>query len=74
MSHSTVRATIIPEIARLICEAFNCREMEALDMFYSSATGECLGDDNTGLYGQSALFIFGLFKEEMDEKNKSAEQ
>ena len=39
--------------------------MEALDKFYTSATGESLADDETGLYGQSVLFIFGLFCEEL---------
>ena len=41
--------------------------MEALDKFYTSATGASLADDETGLYGQSVLFIFGLFCEETEE-------
>lgn len=70
MSHATVRATILPEIIRLICEKYSASEREALDMFYTSATGQNFADDETGLFGQSPLFIFGLFEEEMREKKK----
>jgi hypothetical protein len=36
----------------------------ALDMFYGSKIAESFADDETGLYGQSALYIFSLFEEE----------
>lgn len=55
----------MPEIVTLISEKYHISEMEALDKFYTSATGESLADDETGLYGQSVLFIFGLFCEEL---------
>lgn len=32
--------------------------------FYKSATAQNLADEENGLYGQSALFIFGQFLEE----------
>lgn len=68
MDHATTRATIIPEIVRLISEEYNISEKEALDKFYSSATGASYADDNTGLYGQSALYVFGLFREEYEQQ------
>lgn len=68
MSRATVRATILPEIVRLISEERKISEMEAMDMFYTSATGQSFADDETGLYGQSPLFIYGLFREEMRGK------
>jgi hypothetical protein len=37
-------------------------------MFYSSKTGESFSDDDTGLYGQSPLYIYGLFKEETKQE------
>ena len=40
--------------------------MKELDKFYTSATGASYADDKTGLYGQSALYVFGLFCEEQD--------
>jgi hypothetical protein len=42
-------------------------EDKALDMFYTSATAASLADNETGLYGQSALYLFSLFNEEMEE-------
>lgn len=65
MAHATVKATILPEIIRLICGSHKVTEKEAMDMFYSSATGASFADDDTGLYGQSALYIHGLFLEEV---------
>ncbi len=32
--------------------------------------GECYSDDETGLYGQSPLYVFNLFLQEMQTKNK----
>lgn len=64
MAHATVRATILPEIIKLICSNKNVSEKQALDMFYTSKTGESFADDDTGLYGQSPLYIYGLFEEE----------
>lgn len=64
MNHATTRATIVPEIVRLISEKYHMSETEALDAFYTSAAGASFADDETGLYGQSALFVFGLFCEE----------
>lgn len=63
--HATIRATLLPEIIRLIVEKYGWSEDEAMDRFFLSATGASFSDDETGLYGQSALFIFGLFVEEM---------
>ena len=65
MAHATVRATMLPEIIKLICKKHDWSEEYALDQFYNSATGASFADDETGLYGQSALFIYGLFEDEM---------
>lgn len=63
--HATIRATLLPEILRLIMERHHWSEEEAMDQFYRSSTGASFADDETGLYGQSALYIYGLFEEEM---------
>ena len=65
MPHGTIRATTLKTIIPLIMEHYNCGENAALKMFYESHTGKCFSDDSTGLYGQSALHIFSLFREEM---------
>ena len=64
MSHATVRATNIPVITKMISEKYNISEFDALDRFYSSKTGINYADDETGLYGQSALYIFSMFVNE----------
>jgi hypothetical protein len=64
MSHGTIRAATLKTIMQLIMERFNCGENEALKRFYESHIGECYADDDTGLYGQSALHVAGLFFDE----------
>jgi len=66
IEHNLVRATIIPEIVKIICHYYGIGEDEALKRFYESATGANLADEETGLYGQSALHIAGLFIVEQD--------
>jgi hypothetical protein len=66
--HHLIRATLIPEVVRLISSQFNISEEMALERFYRSATAENLADEENGLYGQSALFIFGQYLEEYEYK------
>ena len=72
-SHSAVRYLLLPGIVKMISEKYGMTEKDALDKFYTSATGASFGDDETGLYGQSALYIFGLFCEEWEDREKSQE-
>lgn len=62
--HSTVKALIIPEVIKMISDKYKISLEQAMDNFYSSKTCVALSDDNTGLYSQSALYIFGLFESE----------
>ena len=66
IEHNLVRATITPEIIRLISKYYKISENEALQRFYQSKTAENYADEETGLYGQSALHIVGLFIMEQD--------
>ena len=66
--HYLIRATIIPEVVRLISKHFGISEDKALANFYKSATAQNLADEENGLYGQSALFIFGQYLEETEGK------
>ena len=68
--HHLIRATIIPEIVRLIAKRFKISEDEALADFYKSATAQNLADEENGLYGQSAFFIFGQYLEKMEMKEQ----
>ena len=71
MPHGTIRAITLKTIIPLIMEHYNCTENEALKLFYESHIGACYCDDNTGLYGQSAMYVFSLFNEEMSEKKEA---
>ena len=64
MPHGTIRAATLKTIIPLIMEQFSCEENDALKMFYESHTGKCYANDDSGLYGQSALYVFSLFCEE----------
>jgi hypothetical protein len=64
MDHALVRATILPQIIEKIEEKYNVGENEALKMFYSSGVGRLFSQEDTGLYGQSPNYIYGLFEEE----------
>ena len=66
--HATIRAVLLPEVVRLIADEYGWTEDEAMDRFYGSATGASFSDDETGLYGQSPNYIFGLFEQEMSER------
>lgn len=69
MNHATTRAMILPVIVGLIMERFGLDEDAALQAFYTSATGASFADDDTGLYGQSPNYIFGLFLQEQKESH-----
>ena len=65
MTHGTIRAATLKSIIPLVMEQFNCDENAALKIFYESHTGKCYSDDDTGLYGQSALYVFSLLCDEL---------
>ena len=67
MPHGTIRAATLPAIISLIISQYNVDEDAAIKMFYESHIGACYSDDETGLYGQSALYVFSLFLEEQNE-------
>ena len=67
MSHGTIRAATLPAVINLIKDEYSVDENKALKMFYESHIGSCYSDDSSGLYGQSALYIFSLFREEQQE-------
>lgn len=55
----------VQEIIAFIVEDNKIEYDEALDLFYKSQTFEKLHDGNTGLYRESAAYIYELFKTEL---------
>lgn len=68
MGHHLIRATILPQIINNIVEKYKVDENKALHMFYTSHTGSLFSADDSGLYGQSPLYIFSIFEQEMKAK------
>ena len=64
--HNLIKATVIPDIDRIVSKYYDITEKEALKRYYQSKTAANYDDEETGLYGQSALFIAGLFIMEQD--------
>ena len=66
IEHCLVRATVIPQIVTILSRYYRTGLDETLRRFYESKTAANYADDETGLYGQSALFIAGMFIMEQD--------
>ena len=67
MPHGTIRAATLTTVIGLIADQYSVSDDEAMKLFYESHIGSCFSDDESGLYGQSALYIFSLFQEEQKE-------
>ena len=66
MKHDLSKMIHTVEVTKLILKEheYMLEPEAALDLFRASHTYECLMDDESGLYGQSALYVFSLFHEE----------
>ena len=70
MGRTLFNSTVIPDIVRLIAKEYSITENEALDRWYTSLTAKMLNDSECGLYGQSPLFIFSQYLDEMKTINE----
>ena len=68
MGHGTIRASTLQTVFKLIIEHYAVDEDTAVKIFYESNIGACYSDDSTGLYGQSALYIFSMLLEEKENE------
>lgn len=64
MNHTLSKTILISQVSELIAKKYQISLSEARDKFYSSRIIDLLDDDETGLYGESALYIFSLYEEE----------
>ena len=67
MNHTLSKTILISQTIELIANKYKLSIEEARDRFYKSSIIEMLDDDETGLYGESALYLLSLF----DEKEKT---
>lgn len=68
MSHTLSKSILIVKVIELIAEKHSISIEEARDKLYSSELIDLIDDDETGLYGESPLYVFSLFEQE----NKNA--
>ena len=62
MEHVLAKTILIYRVSELIAEHYRLSIEEARDMLYKSPVIDLIDDDETGLYGESALYIFSLFE------------
>ncbi len=65
-THHLAKIILIPQVAELLMKNKGLSEDEALRAIYESPIAPLLEDDSMGLYGQSALYVYGLITDEND--------
>ena len=63
-SHISSKTILIYQTIELIAKKYKLSIEEARDRFYKSNVIEMLDDDETGLYGESALYLLSLFEKQ----------
>lgn len=66
-THHLIKTILIPQVAELLMKNKDLSEDEALRTIYESPIAQLLEEDSMGLYGQSALYVYGLIDEEKVE-------
>ena len=64
MEHILSKTILISQTIELIAKKYKLSIEEARNRFYQSDVIEMLDDDETGLYGESALYLLSLFDEQ----------
>ncbi len=62
MEHVLSKTILISQVVELIASKYKISINEARDRFYNSKVIKMLDDDETGLYGESALYLLSLFE------------
>ena len=68
MNHKLAKALLISKVSELIAEKHRISIDEARDLLYESPIIDLIDDDETGLYGDSPLYVFSLFETEYKKK------
>ena len=65
MSHVLSKTLLISQTIELIAKKYKLSIEEARDRFYNSDIINMLDDDETGLYGESVLYLLSLYEEHL---------
>ena len=68
MEHTLSKTILITQTIELIAKKYKLSIDEARNNFYSSKVIEMLDDDETGLYGESALYLLSLYEKELQQR------
>ena len=68
MNHVLSKTIIITKVTELISEKYRISLKEARELLYESNTIGLIEDDETGLFGDSPLYVFSLFEQEYKKK------
>ena len=64
MEHVLSKTILISQTTELIAKKYKLTLEEARNRFYESDVIKMLDDDETGLYGESALYLLSLFEQQ----------
>ena len=67
MEHVLAKTIIISKVVELIANKYKTSLSEARDRLYDSRIISLIDDDETGLYGESPLYVFSLYEQELKE-------
>lgn len=67
MEHILSKIILISQTIELIAKKYKISIKEARDNFYNSNIITLLDDDETGLYGESAIYLLSLYEEYLNK-------
>ena len=67
MEHKLAKILLITEVTELIAAHYRLQISDARERLYDSDIINFIDDDETGLYGESPLYIFSLFEQEQKQ-------
>ena len=69
MEHILAKTILITKVIELIAKKNHTSLSNARDLLYKSRVIDLIDDDETGLYGESPLYVFSLY-EQLNRKQK----
>ena len=71
MGHTIAKTILITGTIELIAKKYGLSLEEARKRLYDSEVVDLLDDDETGLYGESALYLFSLYEDRLKKAGNS---
>ena len=71
MGHTIAKTILITKTIELIAKKYGLSLEEARKRLYDSEVVDLLDDDETGLYGESALYLFSLYEDRLKKADNS---